>query len=79
MSLKLIALNCFVFSMGVPYAYKRLGRPASFSISDKHDDKYFQTKSRHAIILQKIETICAKNQSRKIMMKTKSFSNGKLT
>jgi hypothetical protein len=41
-----------VLSTGVPYAYKRLGRPATSSISDKHDNKYSQTKSRHEIMLQ---------------------------
>jgi hypothetical protein len=38
--------------MGIICTYKRLSRPAASSISDKHDDKYSQTKSRHPIIPQ---------------------------
>jgi hypothetical protein len=37
----------------------------------------FKLKPEHVITFKKKKTICAKNQSRKIMMKTKSFSNGK--
>jgi hypothetical protein len=38
--------------LDVSCANKGLGRPVACSINGKHDDKYFEPKPRHAIILQ---------------------------
>jgi hypothetical protein len=53
----------------VSCTHKRLGGPATRSINGKHDDKYFEPNHDMQLSFKKIETICAKNQSRNIMMK----------
>jgi hypothetical protein len=58
---------------------KRLGRPAVSSINGKHDDKHFKPNTTCNYPSRKIEKKCAKTQSRKKQIRTKSLSNGKLT
>jgi hypothetical protein len=51
--------GCFLCKWRVSYLFldvscanKGLGRPIACSINGKHDEKYFEPKLRHAIILQ---------------------------
>jgi hypothetical protein len=38
--------------LDISYANKGLGQPTTHSINGKHDEKYFELKPQHAIILQ---------------------------
>ena len=55
--------------LDVPYTHKIIGGPVAFLINDKHDDNYFEPNHDMQLSFEKTETICAKNQSRNIMMK----------
>jgi hypothetical protein len=55
--------------LDIPCTHKKLGGPVARSINGKHDDKYFEPNHDMQLSFKKTETICAKNQSRKIMIK----------
>jgi hypothetical protein len=65
----MISLNCCVMFSGVSCAQQILGGPGACSVNVKQDGKYFEPNHDMQLSFKKIETICANNQSRKIMTK----------